>query len=42
VGDWKLAWYYEYSSVLPSAVEVVVVLLVQEVFELTPIKPRAA
>jgi hypothetical protein len=41
-GDWKLVWYYEYSSVLPSAVEAVVVLLVQEGFELTPIKPRSA
>lgn len=39
-GNWRLVWYYEYSA-LPSTVDVVVVLLVEEAFDLTPIKPRS-
>jgi hypothetical protein len=40
-GNWKIVWCYEYSSVLPSNVEVVVVAMVREAVELKVIKPRS-
>ncbi|MGC1372947.1 MAG: hypothetical protein WA824_12495 [Candidatus Sulfotelmatobacter sp.] len=38
--SWKLVWYYEYSSLMPSTVEVIVLMLVREPSELSTIKPR--
>jgi hypothetical protein len=37
---WKLLWYYEYSSSLPSSIEAVVVELIKEAVELKVIRPR--
>ncbi|MGB9489650.1 MAG: hypothetical protein WCA92_04205 [Terriglobales bacterium] len=39
-GGWKLLWYYQYSTFLPSTVEVIIVMLAYEPVALQPIKPR--
>lgn len=41
-GDWKLVWYYEYSSFLPSIIEAVVVTLAKEAIEFKVVRPQSA